>query len=344
MRLLRLILLSGFLLTTMGLLDTSLHGKEIEMDGEGDAFGDAFGGGYGGFADAAPNAGTGPGVGMDPGLAAFDASMAGGLPDFTFPEVSVIGSPIGVGQAATGSTDTGGFANSFFGKKGINALMGMLGKATGIGPMANVLGGMLGIPGMAPPGQALATGFGSTLGAVLGTSLAGPLGGFLGGQLGGQFGGSFAGAPGAGQGMGPPGASTGNPGGVGMDMLSSLMGLYNARQLANMGRPTGVQSGANAQAQYLLGGGDMSKLPGWQAGQQAITRSMAANGYLGSGNMMKALQDYGGDFYNKTLQTMAGLGQTQPGQYEATVGGMQLQGQAINRMLYDLARMGGTGP
>ena len=55
----------------------------------------------------------------------------------------------------------------------------------------------------------------------------------------------------------------------------------------------------------------ITQLPGYQAGLQAIERSMAANGYLGSGNMMLALQDYGGKAYSDEfarLSSLAGAG------------------------------------
>jgi hypothetical protein len=52
-------------------------------------------------------------------------------------------------------------------------------------------------------------------------------------------------------------------------------------------------------------------MPGYRAGEEAVRRQMAAQGYKGSGNTLAALQKYGGDFYNQTLNTygqLAGAG------------------------------------
>ena len=53
-----------------------------------------------------------------------------------------------------------------------------------------------------------------------------------------------------------------------------------------------------------------------KAGMQAVMRSMASQGYQGSGNMMQALSKYGADAYSGNLQqqqtglsnTMSSLG------------------------------------
>lgn len=68
----------------------------------------------------------------------------------------------------------------------------------------------------------------------------------------------------------------------------------------------------------------VSSIPGYQAGLDAIIRSQAAAGYLGSGNMMNAMAQYGGQFYQQQLQNLMQLSgaNVQPG------GGSQLiQGQ-----------------
>ena len=43
-------------------------------------------------------------------------------------------------------------------------------------------------------------------------------------------------------------------------------------------------------------------MPGYEAGLEAIQRSMAAQGYQGSGNMMAALQQYGTNAYQTAMQ------------------------------------------
>lgn len=69
----------------------------------------------------------------------------------------------------------------------------------------------------------------------------------------------------------------------------------------------------------------ITKIPGYQAGQQAIERSMAAQGYTGSGNMMAAMQKYGGDFYNQTMAQYAQLAGA--GANPAAAAQLGLQGQ-----------------
>jgi hypothetical protein len=66
---------------------------------------------------------------------------------------------------------------------------------------------------------------------------------------------------------------------------------------------------------------------------------MAAQGYLGSGNMMTALRDYGSDFYNQQLRSLSALAGMQPGQLEAQVGGLQLQGQGLQSLLAGAGRV-----
>ena len=57
----------------------------------------------------------------------------------------------------------------------------------------------------------------------------------------------------------------------------------------------------------------VTNTPGYGAGLEAVQRSMAAQGYTGSGNVATALQKYGGDFYQQQLHNL-----------------MQLQGPAVN--------------
>jgi len=83
--------------------------------------------------------------------------------------------------------------------------------------------------------------------------------------------------------------------------------------------------------------------PGYKAGEQAVTRSMAANGYLGSGNMMTELFDYGGKVFDSQaarLAQLAGAGAT-PGAGGATVANTMDSSNAamvsaLNRIGYGL--------
>lgn len=126
--------------------------------------------------------------------------------------------------------------------------------------------------------------------------------------------------------------------GSAMSIGSGLYGLSQASQLqrtaqqaAQMQDPFGPYRSQYAnQLSYLMANPtSVSSLPGYQAGLDAVMRSQAAGGYLGSGNMMAALQQYGGNFYQQQLQNLMGLS----GAGFAPSGGnvlMQGTGQAAN--------------
>lgn len=57
---------------------------------------------------------------------------------------------------------------------------------------------------------------------------------------------------------------------------------------------------------YSVDPGDVTQIPGYQAGLEAVQRAGAAQGFTGSGNMVKALQDYGGNFWNAERQFRVG--------------------------------------
>lgn len=100
---------------------------------------------------------------------------------------------------------------------------------------------------------------------------------------------------------------------AGLSLLSGLQGLESANDIRNSG--PGIYDPFAAerkkyQDQLALLASDpnyLTSLPGYQAGLQAVMRSGAANGYLGSGNMMAALQQYGGNVYQQEFQRLATL-------------------------------------
>jgi hypothetical protein len=150
----------------------------------------------------------------------------------------------------------------------------------------------------------------------------------------------IAGQPAFGQNAGVPGGSpfaaatpgmastpmTANAAGVGAMPLGSPSsnmtlgtGLYGLAQSENLKRqgqlasqqadPFGPYRAQYAQQMAALSAnpGLITQQPGYEAGLEAVRRSMAAGGYSGSGNMMAALSKYGGDFYNQTMQMYSGL-------------------------------------
>ena len=94
---------------------------------------------------------------------------------------------------------------------------------------------------------------------------------------------------------------------------SGQMGIQQGRQMQQMGMAYGAaqnpfdqyRQGFGQQVQQLQQNpGSITTMPGYQAGLQAVERSMDANGYQGSGNMMAAIAKYAGGFYNDTLKMM----------------------------------------
>lgn len=104
---------------------------------------------------------------------------------------------------------------------------------------------------------------------------------------------------------------------TGLNLYSGISGLRQAREMEKLGRqadPMGpYRAGYAAELAALRA--DPSRLqsqPGYQAGEQAITRSMAAQGYLGSGNMKVSLANYGSKAYDQEIARLAALA-TAPG-------------------------------
>lgn len=97
---------------------------------------------------------------------------------------------------------------------------------------------------------------------------------------------------------------------------SGLYGLYQSSQLKKQAQkyaaaadPFGPYRSQYADQLSALtrDPSGITKMPGYEAGLQAVQRSMAAQGYNGSGNMMTALSKYGGDFYNNAVSQLSGL-------------------------------------
>ena len=147
-------------------------------------------------------------------------------------------------------------------------------------------------------------------------------------SIGNLFGGGGAGTAAAG------GSTLGNIGSY-LSIGSGLYGMYLseqqrklAQQAAQMQDPFASQRGYYAQQLQQLQAdpsGYLTNLPGYQAGIQAVNRGMAAGGYLGSGNQMTALQQYGGNIFNQEASRLANLAGAQ---FSPTGGQTLLQGTA----------------
>ncbi len=74
------------------------------------------------------------------------------------------------------------------------------------------------------------------------------------------------------------------------------------------GAPSGRTIAGDKLKTLLSDPSSITTMPGYEAGLEAVQRSMAAQGYVGSGNMMAALSKYGGDFYNNAVNQLSQLG------------------------------------
>jgi hypothetical protein len=141
---------------------------------------------------------------------------------------------------------------------------------------------------------------------------------------------------GASSGIGSMFGMSGNQVGGTMDLLRGGFGLYQANQLKKASQPSAINRQAEAELAALMADPSrVASLPGYEAGLEAVQRGMAAQGYLGSGNMATALLKYGGDFYNNALTQYGNLSQLGRGNSAAyRMGGIELAGQALNSLGY----------
>lgn len=195
------------------------------------------------------------------------------------------GTALAEGAAAIGGGELVGGALGMGGAGGVSSIMPNLG-------MSGVGQGVAGVlQGVGSGGTAAATEAGDmTLGggvpdnwlAGLGTN-AGSAGGF-GGALG-KVGSILSGLSGVGQ------------------VVSGLQGNKYARQ---------TQGYADQLQALMRDPSIVTKLPGYEAGLEAVRRSLAAQGYQGSGNMMAALAQYGQNAYMQQAQLLARLSSGAP--------------------------------
>jgi hypothetical protein len=134
------------------------------------------------------------------------------------------------------------------------------------------------------------------------------------GGLFGAMGGSISNVAGKGNGSPAPQGSQGSSGsGSGsynpnVDYARGALGLAGAARFAYLGRSSEGERAASDQLGNLMKNpGDVTKLPGFAAGQQAVERASAGRGYLGSGNLTVALSKYGDTFYNNAVNTFSNV-------------------------------------
>lgn len=120
--------------------------------------------------------------------------------------------------------------------------------------------------------------------------------------------------------LGTTGGNKMDPLSLGTSVISGLYGLKKSNDLAAIAEraaamqdPFGSQRPMYQQqlAALMADPSKITTMPGYNAGLQAVERRLASQGYLGSGNMMAALAEYGGSFFDKEanrLATLAGAG------------------------------------
>lgn len=166
--------------------------------------------------------------------------------------------------------------------------------------------------------------------------------------LSGMFSGG-GGMPGFGGSGGAGSMPWGSPGNL-LSVGSSLYGLYNAEQLRKQAAgadPFGAsRAGYSNQLQQLeQNPASITSDPSYQARMQAVQRSMAAQGYQGSGNMAVAAANAGGAGYNDRVNSLANLAGANIGPgpgLQGTAMANALSGQALASLGYGAARAGTT--
>jgi len=139
---------------------------------------------------------------------------------------------------------------------------------------------------------------------------------------------------------------------AGMSLYSGFQGLQAAEELKKRAQAMQTtdamdpyRAGYAAQLQALMSNPDSIKdSPGYKAGLTALQRSMAAQGFTGSGNAQVKIADYGSSFFDREvarLQSLAsGGGQNAGTALQAQLQAAQLQGQGLASMGYGVRGLG----
>lgn len=274
----------------------------------------ALGGGFGGF--GAGTSGT-LGAGAASGGASGAASVLAGASD-----------PIeALSQAMTMTgTSTATDAATALGYSNVNSLMAAANPSW--------LNTMPAIQGAANNATGGVIGGGSNIGSFSGT--VGP---------------TSAGSPATGGALGRLAAGNTALGPVSslMSLGSGLYGMEQSQQQQELMKQLAAQGNYGGQyasqlSNLMKNPSSITSQPGYEAGMEAVQRSMAAQGYQGSGNMAAALQKYGGDFFNNQVSQLQGLAQGANQSTAAALQGSQIgtqtASQALAAMGYGAAGLG----
>jgi hypothetical protein len=87
-----------------------------------------------------------------------------------------------------------------------------------------------------------------------------------------------------------------------LQMGSGIYGIAQGQQMKALAEQQMAAANAQRGSVPMPTAESITKMPGYEAGLEAVQRSMLAQGYQGSGNMMGALQQYGGQAYQQAMQ------------------------------------------
>lgn len=114
--------------------------------------------------------------------------------------------------------------------------------------------------------------------------------------------------------------------GAGASLLGGFLSKKSGDKVAKASDPFAKYRGYYGQQLQALekDPGLLQQRPGYQAGLDAIERTMGSKGFLGSGNLAASMFRFGGQFYNEEanrLASLAGAGQT-PGAGQVPAAGL----------------------
>lgn len=122
-----------------------------------------------------------------------------------------------------------------------------------------------------------------------------------------------------------------------MQLLAGLEGRKQSKRLQGQMQDVLPQVDEVQRGMQLPNPADITGIPGYQAGMEAVRRSLASQGYQGSGNMMAALQKYGGDFYDKYVNQRINSGNAQLNALRTKLGGIEAQSGPVSGNISSLA-------
>jgi hypothetical protein len=126
-----------------------------------------------------------------------------------------------------------------------------------------------------------------------------------------------------------------------LDIAGGLYGMREARKASEAMDPFRDYRAGYAQklAELEANPGSVMRLPGFQAGVRTIESNQGATGFYGSGNMLAALSEYGGNFYQQEADRLARLAGAYSTPGAGALGSAQLTGQSLASIGYGVGQL-----